>query len=74
MENENTINVYVASIGVTYFETIITRSELEKRFTDAGLSLVLWLPFDNLHTMFTAEMSKQEIEMSSLYAAAAEAW
>jgi len=68
--NQEVAKVYVASIGIPHMESIIIRTELEKRFKDAGLELRLWLPFDTLRKMYSEELSKEEIEMSSMYAAA----
>ena len=68
--DEETASVYIASIGVPHIEYIITRNALQERFQDAGLDMVLWLPFQRLQTMFPTNLSKEETEMSSMYAAA----
>jgi len=70
MISEKNVSVYVASIGVPHIESIITRNELQKRFANANLELVSWLPFDTLRQMCPEELSEGEIEMSSMYVAA----
>ena len=62
--------VFIASIGVPHLQSLIYRNDLEERFDNVGLDLVSWLPFETLNIMFKNDLTKEEIEVSSMYAAA----
>jgi hypothetical protein len=71
-QNEN-VEVFVASIRKSHFESLIDHDEMTYRFSQAGMDHITTYLFDQLSQMVpqqSAILTKGEAEMSDMYSAA----
>ena len=73
-QQDENVEVFVASIGKSHFESLIDHDEMKYRFSEAGMDHLITYSFDQLSQMVPHQQSdvltKGEAEMSAMYSAA----